>query len=209
MEVSDKRGNCEIEALQIVWNRDRSRTILSFKIIHSFSVMTKPDLSEVPAFYKGYIENVKDMDVIEALQQSSKVALNIFRGIPEDMGIYRYADGKWSVKELLNHMMDAERIFAYRALRFSRNDKTALPGFEENDYAPQANAHARTIAQLCGEMDRLRQTTIDLYSSFDAAMLKREGLANNNKLSVLNLGYVIAGHETHHRKIIVERYLKK
>jgi uncharacterized damage-inducible protein DinB len=171
--------------------------------------MTKPDLSEVPAFYKGYIENVQDMDVIEALQQSSKIALNIFRGIPEDMGLYRYAEGKWSIKELLNHMMDAERIFAYRALRFSRNDTTALPGFEENDYAPRANAHARTIAQLCDEMDRLRQTTLDLYSSFDAAMLKREGTANNKKLSVMNLGYVIAGHETHHRKIIVERYLKK
>lgn len=171
--------------------------------------MTKPDLAEVPIFYKGYVENVKDMDVIEALQQSSKVALNIFRSIPEDMGIYRYADGKWSIKELLNHMMDAERIFAYRALRFSRNDKTPLPGFEENDYAPLANAHARTIAQLTNEMERLRATTIDLYSSFSPDMLKREGQANNNKLSVLTLGYVIAGHETHHRKIIVERYLRK
>lgn len=171
--------------------------------------MTKPDLAEVPIFYKGYVENVKDMDVIEALQQSSKVALNIFRSIPEDMGIYRYADGKWSIKELLNHMMDAERIFAYRALRFSRNDKTPLPGFEENDYAPLANPHARTIAQLTNEMERLRATTIDLYSSFSPDMLKREGQANNNKLSVLTLGYVIAGHETHHRKIIVERYLRK
>jgi uncharacterized damage-inducible protein DinB len=171
--------------------------------------MTKPDLSDIPAFYKGYIENVKDMDVIEALQQSSKTALHVFRAIPEDMGMYRYAEGKWSIKELLNHMMDAERIFAYRALRFSRNDKTPLPGFEENDYAPLANAHARSIAQLCDETERLRQSTIDLFSSFDEEMLKREGSANNKKLSVLNLGYVIAGHETHHRKIIVERYLNK
>lgn len=171
--------------------------------------MTKPDLAEVPTFYKGYVENVKDMDVIEALQQSSKVALNVFRNISEDMGIYRYAEGKWSIKELLNHMMDAERIFAYRALRFSRNDKTPLPGFEENDYAPLANAHGRTIAQLTNEMERLRASTIDLYSSFSPEMLRREGQANNNKLSVLNLGYVIAGHETHHRKIIVERYLRK
>ncbi|MBT1703105.1 DinB family protein [Chryseosolibacter indicus] len=170
--------------------------------------MTKPDLDSIPLFYRGYVENVKDLDVMEALQQSSKVALTIFRTIPEDMGEYRYAEGKWSIKELLNHMMDAERIFAYRALRFSRNDGTPLPGFEENDYAPNANAQARSVTTLCDEMERLRATTIDLYSTFTPEMLKRDGTANNNRLSVLNLGYVIAGHETHHRKIIVERYLK-
>jgi uncharacterized damage-inducible protein DinB len=171
--------------------------------------MTRPDLDAVPVFYKGYVENVKDMDVIVALTQSSKVALSLFRSIPEDMGEYRYDAGKWSIKELFNHMMDAERIFAYRALRFSRNDKTPLSGFEENDYAPQANAHARSLTQLIDEMERLRATTIDLYNSFTPEMLKREGTANNNKLSVLSLGYVIAGHETHHRKVISERYLRK
>ena len=171
--------------------------------------MTKPDIDAVPLFYKGYVENMKEMDVMEALTQSSKVALQLFRSIPEEMGAYRYAPEKWSIKELLNHMMDAERIFAYRALRFARNDKTPLHGFEENDYAPQANAHARTITQLTDEMERLRLSTIDLYASFTPEMLKRDGVANNNWLSVLNLGYVIAGHETHHRKVISERYLKK
>jgi uncharacterized damage-inducible protein DinB len=170
---------------------------------------TKPDIESVPLFYKAYVENVKDLDVMMALTQSAKVALNLFRSIPEDMGDYRYAEGKWSLKELFNHMMDAERIFAYRALRFSRNDKTTLPGFEEKDYAPLANAHARSIDQLTDEMERLRMTTIDLYASFTPEMLRREGTANNNRLSVLSLGYVIAGHETHHRKIINERYLKK
>ena len=171
--------------------------------------MTKPDLSVIPAFYKGYVENVMDLDVIEALKQSSKIALTVFRGIPEDMGEYRYDKGKWSIKELFNHMMDAERIFAYRALRFSRNDKTPLSGFEENDYAPVANAHGRTIAQLTDEMERLRLTTIDLYKSCTPDMFKHEGVANNNRMSVLHLGYVIAGHETHHRKVVVERYLKQ
>ncbi len=171
--------------------------------------MTKPDLEAVPLFYKAYVENVKDMDVMVALTQSSKVALNLFRTVPEDMGEYRYAEGKWSIKELFNHMMDAERIFAYRALRFSRLDKTPLPGFEENEYAPLANAHARTVRQLTDEMERLRQTTIDLFNSFTPEMLKREGTASNNRLSVLHMGYIIAGHETHHRKIISERYLKK
>lgn len=171
--------------------------------------MAKPVMSEVPVFYKGYVENVKDMELLEALTQSSKVALNIFRTIPEDMGEYRYSEGKWSIKEVLNHLMDAERIVGYRALRFSRNDKTPLSGFEENDYAPLANAHGRTIHQLTEEMERLRLTTVDLFSSFTPEMLKRDGVANNNKLSVFHLGYIIAGHETHHRKIIVERYLKK
>jgi uncharacterized damage-inducible protein DinB len=171
--------------------------------------MTKPDLETVPLFFKAYVENVKDLDVMVALTQSSKVALNLFRSIPEDMGEYRYAEGKWSIKELFNHMMDAERIFAYRALRFSRLDKTPLPGFEENDYAPLANAHARSIQQLIEEMERLRATTIDLFNSFTPEMLKREGTASSNRVSVLHLGYIIAGHETHHRKIIVDRYLKK
>jgi uncharacterized damage-inducible protein DinB len=172
-------------------------------------IMTRPNIEAAPLFYKKYIENVRDMDLLEALKQSSKVALDIIRTIPEDMGEYRYAEGKWSVKEVLNHMMDAERIFAYRALRFSRNDKTPLSGFEEADYAPQANAHARTILQLAGEMERIRYTTIDLYASFTTEMLKREGTANNSTLSALNLAYIIAGHETHHRKILTERYLQE
>jgi hypothetical protein len=105
-------------------------------------------------------------------------------------------------------MIDAERIMAYRALRFARNDKTELEGFEENDYAPEANAHARTIRRLTDEMERVRLTTIDLFESFTPDMLEREGVANKNKLSVLTLGYIISGHESHHRQILSERYLK-
>lgn len=168
----------------------------------------RPNLDSVPQFYKGYVENVKHLDMFDAMTQSSKELLKIIRNIPEEKGTYRYADGKWSIKELIAHMIDVERIMAYRALRFSRNDKTDLPGFEENDYAPEANAHGRTIAQLADEAERLRQTTIDMFKSFTPQMLEREGTANKNKLSVLNLGYVIPGHETHHRKILVERYLK-
>lgn len=170
--------------------------------------MTRPQHETVPPFYKGYVENVKDLDIIEALTQSSEITLKLIRSLPEQKGEYRYGDDKWSIKELLAHMIDVERIMAYRALRFARNDKTDLPGFEENDYAPEANAHARSIKQLADEMERIRETTIDLYKSFNEPMLLREGTANKNKLSVLNLGYIIAGHETHHRKILLERYLK-
>lgn len=171
--------------------------------------MTRPALESVPDFYKGYVQHVKDLDVMDALLKSSALTLELVRSIPETQGEYRYAAGKWSIKELINHMMDAERIMSYRALRFARNDKTALQGFEENDYAPEANAHGRTLVSLSHEMERLRATTIDLFSSFTPAMLDRMGTANNNSFSVLTMGYIIAGHESHHRKVLQERYLTK
>src|SRR6478736_4823469 len=107
--------------------------------------MTKPDLPNVPPFYMTYVKLVKDADLLEAMKESSKVTLKLVRSIPEIKGEFRYQQEKWSIKELLCHMIDAERIFAYRALRFSRNDKTPLPGWEENDYAPMANAGGRSL----------------------------------------------------------------
>jgi uncharacterized damage-inducible protein DinB len=167
----------------------------------------RPDLENVPPFYRRYVDHVKDQDMLEALQQSGEVMQLLLKTIPEAQGEYRYAAGKWSIKELLCHLMDAERIFCYRALRFGRNDTTPLPGFEENDYAPQANAHSRSVSDLAAEMQRLRLTTIDLFKSFTGEMLKRSGSANGTPMSVLTLGYVIAGHEHHHRNVLKERYL--
>jgi hypothetical protein len=169
--------------------------------------MTRPDFNTLPEFHKRYVLHVKDYDVLEAMKISSKETLSLVRSIPEKKGEYRYAMGKWSIKELLCHMMDTERILAYRALRFARNDNTNLPGFEENDYAPEANAKNRDIKQIADEMERLRITTIDLFANFTPEMLTRKGLANNLELSVLNLGYIIPGHESHHRSILKERYL--
>jgi hypothetical protein len=171
--------------------------------------MMRPDITTVPTFYQRYVEQVKDMEIIEAMRFSSSRTLEIIRSIPESHGEFRYADGKWSIKEVITHMLDVERIMSYRALRFARNDKTDLPGFEENDYAPEANAHARTLKQLADETERLRVTTIDLFSNFTEEMLQRKGTANRNELSVVNLGYIIPGHESHHRNILLERYLKK
>ena len=169
---------------------------------------TTPDFSTLPKFYNHYVMQVQDLDMLDALGQSSKKFADMLSVVPEDMGEYRYEKGKWSIKELICHMMDAERIFAYRALRFARNDSTELAAFEENDYAPQANAHARTLEQLLTEAENLRRTTIDLFKSFTPEMLQRKGTANKNEVSVVNLGYIIAGHETHHRNILQERYLK-
>ena len=170
---------------------------------------TVPDFTTLPEFYKNYVAHVQDLSVLEALRSSNLQTIELLQKIDEEIGEYRYAAGKWSVKELLCHMMDAERIFGYRALRFSRNDATPLSGFEENDYAPQANAHSRTIQQLVTEMKNLRVTSIDLFASMTPKMLQRKGTANNKIISVINIGYIIAGHETHHRNILTERYLKK
>lgn len=169
--------------------------------------MTRPDLEKLHAFYHGYVEHVKDMDLFDALRHAEKIVQQTVPYIPEDKGEYRYAEGKWSVKELLNHILDSERVFAYRALRFSRNDKTPLHPFEEKDFAPEANAHSRDMQQFAREMKRLRETTIDLFQSFTNEMLEREGLVGDKRLSVKNIAYVIAGHELHHMKILRERYL--
>ena len=170
---------------------------------------TSPDFITLPDFYKKYVIHVQDLGVLDALQSSGILTNNLVLSIPEAKGEYRYDTGKWSVKEVICHMMDAERIFSYRALRFSRNDETPLAPFEENDYGPRANAHARTIKQLAEEMKRLRATTLDLFTSFTPEMLQLKGNANNKFVSVLNLGYIIAGHETHHRNVLTERYLNK
>lgn len=169
---------------------------------------TSPDPATLPAFYQGYVAHVSNLNLVDALRTSILTTDTLIRTIPEAKGEYRYAPGKWSIKELLCHVLDAERIFAYRALRFARNDQTPLPGFDEQQYAPHANAHNRTLLQLADEFSRLRNTTIDLFNSFTPDMLRCSGKANNNLISVINLGYVIAGHEVHHRNILLERYLK-
>lgn len=170
---------------------------------------TTPDFTTLPEFYKTYVDYVQNQDVLEALRSSHEQTTNLLQQVDEKLGEYRYAPEKWSVKELLCHIMDAERIFAYRALRFARNDASPLSPFEENDYAPQANARSRTIRQLAAEMKNLRTTSIDLFNSFTPEMLQRKGVASNKTISVINLGYIIAGHERHHIRILSERYLKK
>jgi hypothetical protein len=171
--------------------------------------MKKLDIESVPVFYQRYVNHVIHLDLIEALEYSSKNFEQLVSSIPEELGDYAYASGKWTIKELLVHLMDAERIFAYRALRFSRNDKTPLSGFDENLYVPESNASTRSLRQLQDETVRLRASTIDLFGSFNPTMLERTGSANNTEISVLALGYVIGGHQLHHAAVLTERYLTK
>jgi uncharacterized damage-inducible protein DinB len=165
------------------------------------------NLETVPSFYKNYVKQIEETDLLQALRISGHRALELVHSIPEEKADYRYAEGKWSIRELLCHMIDGERIFTYRALRFARNDKTPLAGFEENDYALQANASGRSLQKIVAEMAHLRSATIDLFEGFTPEMLTRKGTANKNELSVIALGFIIAGHETHHCNILKERYL--
>ncbi len=167
------------------------------------------NLENIPPFYKNYVKQLEQTDLPTALRISGFRTMEMVHSIPENKSNYRYAEGKWSIREVLCHMQDAERIFAYRALRFARNDKTALAGFEEKDYASQANAEGRSLKKIADEMQHLRTSTIDLFESFTEEMLLRKGTANNNEMSVMALGFIIAGHETHHRNILKERYLVK
>lgn len=164
---------------------------------------------QVPSFYQGYVARVQQYELIEALEVSFRETDALLSQIPESLGLYAYAPGKWTVKELLQHMMDAERVFAFRALTFARNDKTHLPPFDENAYVPESNAHAFSITEMAGSMERLRATTLDLFRSFTPEMLKRRGVANKNEMSVEAIGYIISGHELHHVAILNERYVKK
>ena len=165
------------------------------------------NLETVPPFFKAYVKLVAQPDVLQAMRISGYRTMELIHSIPESKSDFRYAEGKWSIREVLCHMIDAERIFGYRALRFARNDKTPLSSFDENEYASQLNATSRSLKQIGDEMQHLRTTSVDLFESFNAEMLTRKGTAGKNELSVVALGFVIAGHEIHHCKILQERYL--
>ena len=164
--------------------------------------------NEYGPFYNNYILQISDeYPLVEELEIALHRLIKFVQNLPMDKFDYRYAEGKWTIKDILQHLIDSERIFAYRALRFARNDKTNLPGFEENDYADVANANKRNIMELLTELSAVRQASIVLFKTFTDAQLQQIGTANNNSMSVRALGFVIIGHQNHHQKIFEERYL--
>jgi DinB superfamily len=165
------------------------------------------NLDTVPHSYKNYVKQIEETDLLQALRISGNRVQEFVHAIPEDKQDFRYAEGKWSVREVLCHLLDGERIFAYRALRFARNDKTPLAGFDEGIYTPESNASGRGLKNIILEMSHLRTSTMDMFAGLTPEMLARKGTANNTEISVMTLGFVIAGHETHHIKILKERYL--
>lgn len=171
--------------------------------------MTVKDLntSEYNSFYQTYIDACGNGEMIEELKINLVSSLNLFKSIPIEKQEYSYAEGKWTIKELLQHLLDSERIFAYRALRISREDKTNIPGYEHNDYVPVSKANSRKYEDLIEEFELLRKSSIALFKSFNNEMLINTGTANNDRISVRAIGFIMAGHYNHHLKIIKKRYL--
>lgn len=168
---------------------------------------TKPAKSEFLPYYERYIALVPDGDVISTLATQITDTQSLLRALPASVATYRYAPDKWSVSEVVGHMIDSERIFTGRALRFARNDATPLPGFEQDDYVRNATFDAYPLSELASELETVRQSTIFLFRHMDEDAWTRRGLANNAEVSVRALAYIIAGHELHHREILSARYL--
>jgi uncharacterized damage-inducible protein DinB len=166
------------------------------------------ETTEYAPYYGTYIAKVDNTyTLVEELEISVHNFIHFVREIPMDKYDYRYAEGKWTIKEIIQHLIDTERIFVYRALRFSRNDSTELPGFDENDYADNVNANERSINDLLTEMSALRHANIMFFKSLKEEDLKKKGIASNNLVSVRAIGFIIIGHQNHHMQIFKERYL--
>lgn len=163
--------------------------------------------TEFAPFYKNYITLANEADLVEELEISVHEFIKFVQNIPMDKFDYRYAPGKWTIKDIIQHLIDSERVFAYRALRIARNDKTLLPGFEENDFADYANANDRKLQEMLTELALVRQSTILLFKNFSDAVLQRTGTASEKPVSVRALGFIIIGHQKHHQNIFQERYL--
>lgn len=168
-----------------------------------------PTPEEYTGYVEKYIKEAQAEDLIEGLTASYSFIAGLMQGLSDEQLKHRYAPEKWSIKELLVHMLDAERIFSYRALRFARQDRTPLPGFDENMYVAPSKADSRDINSILAEYTAVRTATIELFKSFDDEALSQKGIGSGLELSVRAIGYTILGHEIHHLRIIRERYLKE
>jgi hypothetical protein len=175
--------------------------------IASAAGATRPAASEYLPYYERYIAMVPDGDVISTLATQMTDTQTLLQALPASVATYRYAPEKWSVNELVGHMIDSERIFSGRALRFARNDPTPQASFEQDAYVRAATFDAYPLADLAAELDAVRQATIFLFKHLDEQAWTRTGTANNAEVSVRALAYIIAGHELHHRHILSTRYL--
>jgi len=160
----------------------------------------------MPAYFDRYINLTEDIAITEALEKFGQPYIEQERANLERLGDKVYAPGKWTVKDIIQHITDAERIFAYRALRIGRADKTHLPGFDEELYAEHTTAATRTLDDLLQELYAVRVSTIMLFKSFNDDMLTHEGTSNGKTISVLAIGFTITGHAMHHMKVLKERY---
>jgi len=167
----------------------------------------KPDIDAVPTFYEGYINLVINDDLQTVLTNVYKSSMETLQGISEDKSNYAYAEGKWTIKDIVQHLIDSERIFAFRALCFSRGEQQKILGYDHDSYVKNANANSRSYDSILTEFKNCHQSTMDMINSFSENMLKMEGNANDSDIKVLDLIYIMAGHQKHHMNVLRERYL--
>ena len=172
-------------------------------------MITKPTDAEYPDFYSGYIALVPDGDVIKFLKKQKRMFIGLIDSIPEEQLLYRYEEGKWTIKQIVGHVIDTERIMAYRALVFSRGERQPIPGFNENEYVERASFNQKNIQDLIKEFAKLRESNLALIQNLNVDMMERKGNANDFFFSVRAIVYIIAGHVEHHINVIKSRYLNK
>jgi len=168
----------------------------------------KPNPGDYAPYYERYISLLPDDDIISILEVQKKTSEEFLKTLSEEQGNISYAEGKWTIKEVIGHIIDVERVMAYRALSFSRNEEQSLPGFEQDDYITNSNYSQRSVEDLINEFKAVRNANLIMFKSFSDEMLNRSGIASYNKVTVLALIYIIAGHEKHHIKILKEKYLQ-
>lgn len=167
----------------------------------------KPLDSDVPAYFHSYFKLIDGTDLIEELHTSRTSSLKLFSSLSTEMENYAYAEGKWTIKEVFRHIIDCERIYAYRALRFSRFDAVNLPGFNENKYISKVTPHQFHMDKMLIEYESIRESNIQLFGNMNEEMLDFKGTANNLEMSARVIGFMVVAHNLHHCKIIRERYL--
>lgn len=175
----------------------------------SKTAIGRPEITEFAEYYTGYIGKVPGSDIMSFLQDQLDSTASLIRGLDEAVGALRYEPGKWTVKELIGHIIDTERVFAYRALVFSRNDSTSLPGFDQEPWAKHAPHGKMSMADLASEFESVRRSTIHLFRHLDADAWSRRGIGNNKEMTTRAAAYIIAGHTQHHLDILKSRYLGK
>lgn len=166
----------------------------------------RPGSTEHHPYYEKYVSLVPDGDYLANLEAQGREHAKFLRGIGEEKSTFRYAPEKWSIREVVGHMIDAERVFVYRALTFAREDTTPLPAFDENAWAKASNAHDRPLRELVAEFEAVRSATLAMFRGFTEEQFARSGVANNNTASVRAIAFIVAGHERHHIRVLRERY---
>ena len=171
--------------------------------------MNRPLESEYAPYYQSYIARVTEEEILPVLRSQLDELESLLGGVTAERETYRYAPDKWSIREVVGHVADSERVFTYRALRFARGDATPLPGYDEKSWGKVSSAHGRTLASLLDDLVTLRAATLSLFRGFTDGEFARSGVANNAPATVRALTYIVAGHERHHVNVLMERYLSR